>query len=126
MSKNRQQNLLMKKPRSDGIDATGALPRSKSNSVIEPVATSLEERNLYGDKYICTFVIFITETICMSYLRTSNVFDFVLFLFLFCLCFFFFYKEFQESFFYRNSFHECEDRKYVNKCSIQENKKCRC
>lgn len=124
MSKNRQQNLLMKKPRSDGIDATGAFPRSKSNSMIEPVATSLEERNLYGDKYICTFVIFITENICMSYLRTSNV------LIMFCSCFlflfFYFYKEFQESFFNRNSFHECEDRKYVNKCSIQENKKCRC
>lgn len=80
---------MKKKPRSDGIDATGAFTRSKSNSMIEPVAASLEERNLYGDKYICTFVIFITETICMSYLRTSNVFDFVLFLFLFCLCFFF-------------------------------------
>lgn len=86
----------MKKNRSDGIDATGALPRSKSNSVIEPVATSLEERNLYGDKYICTFVIFITETICMSYLRTSNVL--IMFCSYFCFCFFTSTKNFKNLF----------------------------
>lgn len=87
MSKNRQQNLLMKKPRSDGIDATGALPRSKSNSVIEPVATSLEERNLYGDKYICTFVFSRNYMYVIStYLKCIW---FCFFLFLFCSCFFF-------------------------------------
>lgn len=87
MSKNRQQNLLMKKPRSDGIDATGALPRSKSNSVIEPVATSLEERNLYGDKYICTFVIFTKLYVCHIYLPQMYL---ILFFLVFVLFVFFF------------------------------------
>lgn len=96
MSKNRQQNLLMKKNRSDGIDATGAFPRSKSNSMIEHVAAFLEERNLYGDKYICTFVIFITENICMSYLRTSNVL--IMFCSCFCFCFFTSTKNFKNLF----------------------------
>lgn len=125
MSKNRQQNLLMKKNRSDGIDATGALPRSKSNSVIEPVATSLEERNLYGDKYICTFVIFTKLYVCHIYLPQMYLILFFLVFVLFVF-FFYFYKKIQEYFFYRNSFPERESRKYVNKCSIQENKKCRC
>lgn len=90
--------------------------------MIEPVATSLEERNLYGDKliylHICDFHHWKYMYVISTYLKCI---DYVLFLFLFL--FFYFYKEFQESFFNRNSFHECEDRKYVNKCSIQENKK---
>lgn len=32
----------------DGIDSTGLFPRSKSNSMNDPVATFQEERNLSG------------------------------------------------------------------------------
>lgn len=46
----------MKKFCFDGIDVIGVFLRLKFNLVIEFVVIFLEERNLYGDKYICIFV----------------------------------------------------------------------
>lgn len=58
----------MKKFCFDGIDVIGVFLRLKFNLVIEFVVIFLEERNLYGDKYICIFVIFMKLYVCYIYL----------------------------------------------------------
>lgn len=108
MSQNRPQNLPMK-THSDGIDYIGQFPRSKSNSMIDPVAKFQKDRNLSGDnifKYIWRYYWNHWKYIIFTYC-ISKWFDFfclyVFFFFFMCFVFVGFfcpylYKEFQESF----------------------------